>query len=153
MLSGNEDDIDEIVSEVKPNKKVIKVSESDFEADVAHMHDKTKQMQKPSERDRDLRNSKKNWEIFKKTEPFPEKTWQFLRKLSLPEAWPPKTSEILSKKKPDIRVMPKQFTGGKPLDFLKYSAFYPSRKPLVENLHPLSSFVTSNLKLLTLFCG
>lgn len=60
MLSGNEDDIDEIVSEVKPNKKVIKVSESDFEADVAHMHDKTKQMQKPSERDRDLRNSKKN---------------------------------------------------------------------------------------------
>ena len=35
MLSGNEDDIDEIVSEVKPNKKVIKVSESDFETDVA----------------------------------------------------------------------------------------------------------------------
>ena len=34
MLSGNEDDIDEIVSEVKPNKKVIKVSESDFETDV-----------------------------------------------------------------------------------------------------------------------
>lgn len=35
MLSGNEDDIDEIVSEVKSNKKVIKVSESDFETDVA----------------------------------------------------------------------------------------------------------------------
>ena len=35
MLSGNEDHIDEIVSEVKPNKKVIKVSESDFETDVA----------------------------------------------------------------------------------------------------------------------
>lgn len=59
MLSGNEDDIDEIVSEVKPTKKVIKVSESDFEADAAQMHDKSKQMQKQSERDRDLRNSKK----------------------------------------------------------------------------------------------
>ena len=44
MLSGNEDDIDEIVSEVKQTKKVIKVSESDFEADAAQMHDKSKQM-------------------------------------------------------------------------------------------------------------
>lgn len=34
ILSGNEDDIDEIVSEVKPHKKVIKVSESDFETDT-----------------------------------------------------------------------------------------------------------------------
>ena len=59
MLSGNEDDIDEIVSEVKPNKKVIKVSESDFETDVAQMHEKNKQVQKPQERERDLRNSKK----------------------------------------------------------------------------------------------
>lgn len=34
LLSGNEDDIDEVVSEVKPHKKIIKVSESDFETDT-----------------------------------------------------------------------------------------------------------------------
>ena len=47
ILSGNEDDIDEIVSEVKPsNKKVIKVSESDFENDTVPSQDRGKPLLK-----------------------------------------------------------------------------------------------------------
>ena len=60
ILSGNEDDIDEIVSEVKPHhKKVIKVSESDFETDTVPSQERGKPMMKQAERERDLRNSKK----------------------------------------------------------------------------------------------
>ena len=60
LLSGNEDDIDEI-AEIKPQKKVIKVSESDFETDAVPTNERTKgkQSDRPGERDRDLRNSKK----------------------------------------------------------------------------------------------
>ena len=63
LLSGTEDDIDEIVSEVKPHKKMIKVSESDFETDTAPPNERArpggKQADKDRERDRDVRNSKK----------------------------------------------------------------------------------------------
>lgn len=63
LLSGNEDDIDEIVSEVKPHKKVNKVTESDFETDTVPANERpkqgSKQADKDRERDRDIRNSKK----------------------------------------------------------------------------------------------
>ena len=67
LLSGNEDDIDEI-AEIKPQKKVIKVSESDFETDTVPVNERTKGKQserdrekesRGGDRERDIRNSKK----------------------------------------------------------------------------------------------
>ena len=73
ILSGNEDDIDEIVSEVKPsNKKVIKVSESDFENDTVPANvpsqDRNKPLHKQAERERDIRNSKKGQAVLSSTD-------------------------------------------------------------------------------------
>ena len=70
LLSGNEDDIDEIVTEVKPHKKMIKVSESDFETDAVPTNERNKPMSKQSdkERDRDMRNSKKGAAVLSSTD-------------------------------------------------------------------------------------